>query len=150
MILYIYTFYTYIRIYVYICICTYTYTFANVHEYICEVRVYLYNAVCARNGLVASHIVHLGTIRTTCGAHRTRFKQSCHARFVMLYYTISYSSGHRGYIVLYYFMLRYIILCYTMSYYIMVLYYVIRILLLLGRFQFIHEVMEIISKFRLL
>ena len=85
----------------------------------CEVRVYLYNVVCARNGQVASHIVHLGIMRTICGAQWTCFKQSCHARFVMVYHMISYSSGHRGYIVLYYFMLCYIKLCYTMSYYIM-------------------------------
>ena len=48
--MYIYTLYTYMRVYVYICICTYTYTHADVHEHICEVSVYLYNVVCARNG----------------------------------------------------------------------------------------------------
>ena len=63
--MYIYTFYTYMRVYVYICICTNTYTHADVHEHICEVSVYLYNVACARNGLVASHIVHLGIMRTT-------------------------------------------------------------------------------------
>ena len=62
---YMHTFVTYMRVYVYICICTYTYTHADVHEHICEVRVDLYNVVCARNGLVASHIVHLGIMRTT-------------------------------------------------------------------------------------
>ena len=52
---------------------------------ICEIFVYLYNVVCACYGLVASHIVHLGIARSTCGAHWTCFKQSCEARFVILY-----------------------------------------------------------------
>ena len=95
--IYIYTHVRFIRIYVCICICTYTYIYADVHEYIHEVLVYLYNVVCARNGLVASHIVHLGIMRTTCGAHWTCFEQNWHARFVMLYYMISYSSGYRLY-----------------------------------------------------